>query len=135
MTTNDQVKYIEGIGRRKSATARVRITPSNKSKFTINDKPINEYFKIESLIISATKAISTDFPSDTYSISARVSGGGINSQADAIKLGLARAIIKHKPDIRKEIKKAKLLKRDPREVERKMFGKKKSRKSPQWSKR
>ena len=134
MVTNIETKYFEGIGRRKSATARVRIVASNKENFIINERPIDDYFKIESQALNARKAILGDF-AGSYSVSVHVSGGGPSAQSDAVRLGLARAVIKHKPDARVAVKKAKLLKRDSREVERKMFGKKKSRKSSQWSKR
>lgn len=129
-------QYTEGIGRRKTATARVRITKSSEQRITVNDKPLAEYFFANALQKNILDTLETkDAGIDTYEISAKVQGGGLSSQSDAIKLGIARALVKEKADRRTPLKRAGLLKRDPRSVERKKFGLRKARRRPQWSKR
>jgi small subunit ribosomal protein S9 len=130
------LQYIEGIGRRKTATARVRITKAKDQKVIINDKPVAEYFKALTLQKNVLSVFAVEnLGAETYEISAHVQGGGLSSQSDAIRLGIARALLKEKNERRGVLKKAGLLKRDPRAVERKKFGLKKARKRPQWSKR
>jgi len=129
-------KYIEGIGRRKTASARVRITPAKDQSITINEKTLEDYFAATALqknLLSVFDA--EDAVLGTYSISAHVQGGGLSSQAEAIRLGIARALVKEDEERRIPLKRAGFLKRDPRSVERKKFGLKKARKSPSWSKR
>ncbi len=129
-------QYIEAIGRRKTATARVRLTKAKELRVIINDKPIAEYFYASTLQKNILNVLETkDAGIDIYEISAKVHGGGLSSQSDAIKLGVARALVKEKADRRIPLKRAGLLKRDPRAVERKKFGLKKARRRPQWSKR
>ncbi len=128
--------YIEGIGRRKTATARVRIVKSKEQRVIVNEKPIAEYFYALTLQKNILSVLETKNAGiDTYEISAKVYGGGLSSQSDAIKLGIARALLKEKADRRIPLKRAGFLKRDPRAVERKKFGLKKARRRPQWSKR
>lgn len=128
--------YIEGIGRRKAATARVRITKSTTPKVMVNDKPLAEYFYSPSLQKNLLLVLETkDAGIDTYEISAHVQGGGLSSQSDAIKLGIARALLKENATRRIPLKREGFLKRDARVVERKKFGLRKARRSPQWSKR
>ncbi len=136
MATSTKERYIEAIGRRETATARVRITPAKETSIVVNNRAIAEYFKhlghqqvIESVLATPDAGI------ENYSITAKVMGGGISSQADAIRLGIARALVKEKAPRRTTLKKAGLLKRDPRSVERKKFGLRKARKRPAWSKR
>ena len=133
MSTKDS-KFIEAIGRRKSAIARVRITPDSKGSLEINDKPISDVIKVKELQDIATEPLREEGV-EKFKVTILVKGGGIASQADAIKLGLARAIIEHKAELRGTMKKAGFLKRDPRVKERRKFGLKKARKAPQWSKR
>ncbi len=129
-------QYIEAVGRRKTATARVRLTKAKELRVIINDKPIAEYFYASTLQKNILNVLETkDAGIDTYEISAKVQGGGLSSQSDAIKLGVARALVKEKADRRVPLKRVGLLKRDPRAVERKKFGLKKARRRPQWSKR
>ncbi len=129
-------QYIEGIGRRKTATARVRITKANETRVIVNEKAIGEYFSAATLQKNLLSVLETaDAGIENYEISAHVQGGGLSSQSDAIRLGIARALLKEKAERRIPLKKAGFLKRDPRAVERKKFGLKKARKSPQWSKR
>lgn len=129
-------QYIEAIGRRKTATARVRITKSKEQRIIVNDKPIAEYFYASTLQKNIINVLETPNAGiETYEISAKVQGGGLSSQSDAIKLGIARALVKEKADRRIPLKREGYLKRDPRAVERKKFGLKKARRRPQWSKR
>ena len=128
--------YIEGIGRRKTASARVRITPSKSESIVINEKPLAEYFKATSLQKDVTSVLHTeDATIGSYTISAKVAGGGLSAQAEAVRLGIARALVKEDADRRIPLKRAGYLKRDPRSVERKKFGLRKARRRPQWSKR
>ncbi len=130
------IRYTEAVGRRKTATARVRITKSKEPRVLVNDMPIAEYFYASTLQKNILNVLETkDAGIDTYEITAKVQGGGLSSQSDAIKLGVARALVKEKADRRIPLKRAGLLKRDPRAVERKKFGLKKARRRPQWSKR
>jgi len=135
MATKSTEKYIESVGRRKTAIARVRITPSAKMSYSINGKNLKEFCNTDELsnvIESAFKNVESDAK---YSVSAHVSGGGIRAQAESIRLGIARSLIKVDYEFRKPLKKAGFLKRDPRIKERKKPGLKKARKAPQWSKR
>jgi small subunit ribosomal protein S9 len=128
--------YVEGIGRRKTATARVRLTPAKETEIIINGKPLTEYFPHEALQKVVTEVLETaDAGIEHYSITVIVRGSGIAAQADAVRLGIARALVKEKADRRSPLKKVGFLKRDPRSVERKKFGLRKSRKRPQWTKR
>lgn len=131
-----KAQYIEGIGRRKTATARVRITKAKETTITVNDKPHTEYFKHLALQNDVTEILSTkDAGIEDYLITVKVMGGGISAQAEAIRLGIARALLKEKESRRVLLKREGYLKRDPRAVERKKFGLKKARKRPAWSKR
>ncbi len=136
MATTTKSVYIEGIGRRKTATARVRITQAKETSIIVNNKPHDEYFKhlsLQGVLISVLET--KDAGIENYSITAKVVGGGISSQADAIRLGIARALVKEKEARRIPLKREGFLKRDPRAVERKKFGLRKARKRPAWSKR
>lgn len=128
-------KYIEAVGRRKTATARVRITPAKETTVVINELPIAEYFKLKELEHVVNSVFAVDEKSGTYEVTAKVRGGGLSSQAESIRLGIARALVKEEADRRKPLKKAGYLKRDPRSKERKKFGLLKARRRPQWSKR
>lgn len=129
-------QYIEGIGRRKTASARVRLTPAKETSFEINGKTLEEYFPHEALrndVMSVLKA--EDAGIEHYAVSVHIKGGGISAQAEAIRLGIARALVKEKAERRGVLKPLGFLKRDPRSVERKKFGLRKARRAPQWSKR
>ncbi len=132
MTTTDE-RYIETVGRRKTSVARVRITPASKTSLEINQSEFEKYFPTQEL-----RHIVLSVFNDTeekFLVTARLSGGGISSQAEALRHGLARAIIIRQPDLRTKLKVKGFLKRDPRAKERRKFGLKKARKAPQWSKR
>ncbi len=125
--------YIETVGRRKTASARVRITPAKSEKMIVNDKASMDYFGTASLAKTAREAL--DFGGDKFSVSARVNGGGKPAQAESIRHAIARALIIHNPEMRKDLKRRGFLKRDPRMKERKKFGLVAARRAPQWSKR
>lgn len=131
----DSNKYIEAVGRRKEAIARVRITESAKPSFIVNGKPLAETIKVKELEQVATEALSQEGVDKKFAVSVVVSGGGIASQAESIRLGIARALIEWDHSLRGTLKKKGFLKRDPRAKERRKFGLKKARKAPQWSKR
>ena len=133
--THKEHKYIETVGRRKTSIARVRITPAAKSGFMINDKSIEDYFKVAEQRAIVMDAISESKLDQKFNITVMVKGGGVNSQAEAIRHAIARALIVHDHALRGDLKKAGYLKRDPRAKERRKFGLKKARKAPQWSKR
>lgn len=129
-------KYIETVGRRKTAVARVRITPSDKNSYEINGKSVEAYFPVKEMQITATEAMTTSKLTTTkFKITAVIKGGGLSAQADALRHGISRALIEYDVELRGRLKKAGLLKRDPRAKERRKFGLKKARKAPQWSKR
>ncbi len=136
MATTTTARYIEAIGRRKTSTARVRLTPAKETTIVVNDKNLTDYFPHVSLHKDVHSVLDIkDAGIENYTITAKVVGGGTSSQAEAIRLGIARALVKEKADRRTELKKAGFLKRDPRSVERKKFGLLKARKRPAWSKR
>ncbi len=127
--------YIETIGRRKTSTARVRMTPSTKQTFEINAKDLATYFVTEELQKIINDAFTTLESKGHYTITVKVSGGGIHSQAEAVRHGISRGLVKEEEGTKTTLKKAGFLKRDPRMKERRKFGLKKARKAPQWSKR
>jgi small subunit ribosomal protein S9 len=127
-------RYTEAVGRRKTASARVRITPSAKTTFKINDRDLASYFPTEELRKIIEEA-SVKIKLGNFDISAHIKGGGVHSQAEAMRHGIARALVKYDETSRTKVKTAGLLKRDPRAKERRKFGLKKARKAPQWSKR
>lgn len=133
MATTTESRYIEAVGRRKTSVARVRMTPAAKTEITINDRPFEEYFPVAQ-IRSDIMAVFADTPGK-YLITVKLSGGGVSSQAGAMRHGIARVLIKDEPEIRTKLKVKGYLKRDPRAKERRKFGLKKARKAPQWSKR
>ena len=134
-TETSKEKYIEAIGRRKTSTARVRITESTKTSFVVNKKDSKEYFKTESERKLVQDPLLKVIPGSKWSIEAQVTGGGTHSQAEAVRHGLARALVKTDEELRTQLKTLGFLKRDPRSKERRKFGLKKARKAPQWSKR
>lgn len=127
--------YTLGIGRRKTATARVKVTPAGETTVLVNGVPGNEYFKTDNRRSIPLDPMGLEEVEGTFAIEARVSGGGITSQAEAIRMGVARALTLVNANLRKPLKAAGFLKRDPRAVERKKPGLRKARKRPQWSKR
>ncbi|MEK7561399.1 MAG: 30S ribosomal protein S9 [Patescibacteria group bacterium] len=128
--------YFFALGRRKSATARVRLS-SGKGTFIINDKPSGEYFAsskyFQHELVKPFTVLELD--PDKYTLSVKVVGGGHASQVDAIRLGISKALVEINEDYRGTLKRAELLGRDPREKERKKFGLKGARKQRQFTKR
>lgn len=122
------------IGRRKSATARVFLKPG-KGEIVCNGRPFEEYFNRPVLRIVVKQPLVTSETLEKYSIAMTLTGGGPAGQAQAARLGIARALIKIDPTFRGALKKEGFLTRDPREVERKKYGRHKARKRPQFSKR
>jgi small subunit ribosomal protein S9 len=138
MTTDikeNKGRYIEAVGRRKTAVARVRITPAAKATFTVNDKDVKDYFSTSDLQVIAQEAIIKGEVGEKFAVSVHVVGGGIHGQAEAIRHGLSRTLVLRDEEIKNKLKKLGFLKRDSRQVERKKFGLKKARKAPTWSKR
>lgn len=128
-------KYTYGLGRRKEATARVRLY-KGKGAVTINGKTAEEYLDgNKTLLAEITDPLALVQKQDSYDITVMVSGGGISGQVDAIKLGIAKALTAEHADLRPTLKKAEFLKRDPREKERKKYGLRSARKKEQFSKR
>ncbi|MDP2648906.1 MAG: 30S ribosomal protein S9 [Patescibacteria group bacterium] len=126
-------EYTEAVGRRKTASARVRLVSAKSISVTVNDKSMDDYFPLHimrSNVLAPLKAIGA-----TYAVSAHVRGGGLKAQAQAIRHGIARTLAELSPDQRKDLKVRGYLKRDPRAKERKKFGLKAARRAPQWSKR
>jgi small subunit ribosomal protein S9 len=128
-------KYFEGIGRRKTSTARVRIVPATKASFLINGQEAKDYFKTEEQRQIILDPITKGKSGSKWDVEVHVSGGGIHSQAEAVRHGVARALVLSEAELRGKLKTLGYLKRDPRAKERRKFGLKKARKAPQWSKR
>jgi small subunit ribosomal protein S9 len=129
------VQYYEGVGRRKESTARVRIM-SGSGNFVINGKTLEDYFpRVGDKENILTPLDTTGEGKGLLDVSVLVKGGGVTGQSDAVKLGLARALIKMVPDHQPKLRKAGLLTRDPREKERKKPGLKRARKAPTYTKR
>lgn len=126
--------YIEAVGRRKTSIARVRIEDGGKG-FFVNGKKHIEYFPTAEMQQIAEGALQKLGFFGKFGVTVHVSGGGIHSQAEAVRHGLARSLEKIDPGYRGPLKEAGFLKRDPRAKERRKFGLKKARKAPQWSKR
>jgi small subunit ribosomal protein S9 len=133
-TKETKEKFIEAVGRRKTAVARVRIFHKKKG-FLVNEKKPEEYFpsflEVEK-VLAPLKILKKE---QEFLVLAKVKGGGKSAQAQAIRLGLARALVNFNPEFKKELKEAGFLKRDPRMRERKKFGLKRARRAPQWQKR
>lgn len=129
-------KYFYGLGRRKSATARVRLL-GGKGELVINSKPASDYFDgSKSLVFEMLAPFRVlEIDPGKYNVSARVTGGGHASQVDAIRLGISKALVELNDDYRSTLKRAELLGRDPREKERKKFGLRSARKQRQFTKR
>ncbi len=128
-------RYIETIGRRKTSSARVRMTPAAKLSVEVNGKDHSEYFPTDSHRAIVIDPFIKGKIEPKFMITVVVTGGGIHSQAEAVRHGISRAIVELDENERTNIKKLGFLKRDPRAKERRKFGLKKARKAPQWSKR
>jgi len=129
----EKVEYY-GTGRRKSSVARVFLRPGSGA-FRVNNKPFEEYFVTDTQRIVAKQPLVTSETSGTFDIVATCSGGGVNGQAGAVKMGIARALLIFNPELRGKLKAEGYLRRDPRGKERKKYGQKGARKRFQFSKR
>jgi len=128
-------QYFYATGKRKTAVARVRIYPRGKGIITVNEKPSNEYFKL----LTSHGIVNSPFMltglNKEFDVSIKVNGGGINAQAEAVRHGIARALLEYNNTLRTTLKKAGFLTRDARIKERKKPGLKRARRAPQFSKR
>ncbi|MBI3442934.1 MAG: 30S ribosomal protein S9 [Candidatus Sungbacteria bacterium] len=127
-------RYFEAVGRRKSAIARVRVF-TRAGDFSVNGKPYEQYFttiELRNIVEDSLKKMKL---LGRFRVSAKMSGGGMHGQAEALRHGLARCLVKFNPDFRKRLRRAGFMTRDPRVKERKKFGLKKARRAPQWAKR
>lgn len=128
-------KYFEGTGRRKTSVARVRIFESKEIAFTINEQPVEKFFPTALEQQELFGPLTEVQLKDKFGISVHANGGGIAGWKDAIKLGIARALVKYNQELKSQLRKAGFLTRDARAVERKKAGLKKARKAPRFSKR
>lgn len=128
-------QYYEGLGRRKTATARVRLHTGGSGSFTVNDKPIQDYFTRDTDQFHINEALKVTGTDGRFNVTVKVLGGGVTGQAGAVRLGIARALLKADPDYRKVLREHGMLTRDPRAKERKKPGLKRARKAPQYTKR
>ena len=127
-------KQKNGVGRRKEAVTRVFLSKGS-GNITVNDKDYKVYFPLVYLQNQVERPLKTIDAADKFDVKINAAGGGLKGQAEAAMLGIARALVETNPELRPALKAAGMLKRDPRSVERKKFGKKKARRSFQFSKR
>lgn len=135
MAEKDNNKYIYAIGRRKTATAQVRLHPNGEGKITVNEKEMEEYFDRkdhQERIRAPFRATGTE---GMFDVTIRTQGGGITGQTDSILLGIARALLEYDENHHSALKSRGYLTRDSRKKERKKYGRLGARRSPQWSKR
>ena len=129
------MEYFEAVGRRKTATARVRLYPGGDGSIVVNDKPMPEYFVRGKDVMALMGPLQATATEHRFNISVKVKGGGITGQAGAVQLGIARALLKVDPDLRPILRKGGFLTRDARIKERKKPGLRRARKAPQYTKR
>jgi len=129
------MEYYEAVGRRKTATARVRLFPGGEGTILVNERPLEEYFVREVDIVHLREPLVVTATENRFDISVHVKGGGVRGQAGAVRLGIARALLKVNPDLRPILRKGGFLTRDARAKERKKPGLKRARKAPQYTKR
>lgn len=130
-----KIKEVVTVGRRKTAVATVRLRPASKNEFTINDKKFEEYFPMQALVDVSLSPLKLTELLESFDILVRVKGGGVVAQAEAVRLGIARAIVKEHIHHRPTLKAEGFLRRDPRKKERKKYGQPGARKRFQFSKR
>lgn len=128
-------QYYEGVGRRKTATARVRIYVAGNGNFIVNNRPAEEYLNRADDVLTALSPIRMLGIERLYDVSVHVNGGGVTGQAEAIRMGLARALMEADENVRPKMREAGFLTRDSREKERKKPGLKRARKAPTYTKR
>lgn len=128
-------RYWEAVGRRKTAVARVRLFSRGEKEVLVNDKLHQKYFpdiELRQTVVASLKKMNS---LERFRVISKVKGGGLSAQAEALRHGIARALVKFNPDFRVRLKKSGYLTRDPRMRERKKFGLKRARRAPQWKKR
>lgn len=128
-------KYFQAVGRRKTSVARVRLFDKGDKSINVNEKDYKEYFptlELQQIVESPLGKMNIE---EKFKVTAKVQGGGIHSQAEAVRHGISRALVKFNEDFKKRLRKAGYLTRDSRMRERKKFGLKRARRAPQWSKR
>lgn len=135
MTKQEEKKYIYAIGRRKTATARVRLFPNGKGNITVNGKDYKDFFPFDAWNQNLTLPFDVVGATGDYDVEIKVLGGGNLSGSEACRLGISRALVLSNEDWKGQLRAAGYLTRDPRAKERKKYGLKKARRSPQWSKR
>jgi small subunit ribosomal protein S9 len=128
-------QYFEGIGRRKEASARVRIHPGGTGKVIINDKDGGDYFPRYGDLDKVVAPLKVAGVEGTYNVTVHVDGGGITGQSSAVQLGVARALVEMDPELKPALRKAGYLTRDARIKERKKPGLRRARKAPTYTKR
>ncbi len=128
-------RYFEGLGRRKASTARVRLFPGGTGAVTVNDKPGKQHFSRLGDFEAVNAPLKVVGQGGKFDITIHVDGGGITGQAEAVRHGVSRALLTMNPDLRKPLRKAGYLTRDPRVKERKKPGLKRARKAPTYTKR
>jgi small subunit ribosomal protein S9 len=131
----ESISYYQGTGRRKAATARVRLYPGDDGTITVNDKSVEEYFTRKRDILHLNEPLRATATQDRFNVTVKVQGGGISGQAGAVRHGIARALLEADPSLRPTLRKGGFLTRDPRAKERKKPGLKRARKAPQYTKR
>ena len=127
--------YYYGTGRRKTSSAQVRLYPSKEPTIIVNDKPAKEYFSRQRDMMLVMRPLRATATEEMFRVSVRVQGGGVTGQAGAVRHGIARALTRANPELRRTLRKEGSLTRDPRMKERKKPGLKRARKAPQYTKR
>ena len=128
-------QYFEGIGRRKTSTARARLYPQGSGRVLVNDKPLNEYYGREGDVLAVNAPLKAAGMDNRFNVSIHVLGGGITGQSIASRMAISRALLEVDIETRNALKDAGFLSRDPREKERKKPGLKRARKGPTYTKR
>ena len=134
-TYTSKKAYMYGTGRRKSSVARVHLFPHGTGSITVNGRPLDDYFGLETLKLIVRQPFAATDTMGKFDVEATVTGGGVTGQAGAIRHGIARALLQVEDSYRAPLKAAGLLTRDPRMKERKKYGLKAARRAPQFSKR
>lgn len=132
---SNESQYFEGIGRRKTSTARVRIFPGGKGNLTVNDRPGTEHYTRVGDLTEVFAPLSKVGMDKAFDVTVVVNGGGPTGQTEATRLGVARALVEFNPDLKSALKDEGYLTRDPRAKERKKPGLKRARKAPTYTKR
>ena len=130
-----QPQYFYGTGRRKSAIAKVRIYPDDGTAIIVNDKPMEEYFNWLPWQSTVREPFATSGTVGRFRVMAKVAGGGVNAQAEAIRHGIARALVVFDPNLKPSLRRAGFITRDARVKESKKYGLKRARRAPQYTKR